>query len=265
MMRAYTQLLVDTCKRRGAQAIGGMAAFVPNSQDPDATQVAMAHLRADKAREAEDGFDGAWVAHPAMVQPCLDAFTGPSHDPLKPPASITARDLMAVGTNRSPVTIAGVRTNVRVALLYLTAWVGGRGAVAIDNVMEDAATVEISRAQIWQWLRHRTKTAEGLVVTRPLVREIVEDVIEELHANADGDRAHRHVEEAREVFTEVALGETLPDFFTPYAYVRYVIERPLQPRGPITEADLQRSMRGPFADDPTTHAGKTLTLVGTTD
>ncbi len=266
MMRAYTDLLVDTCKRRGAQAIGGMAAFVPSSRDAAATEAAMATLRADKAREAADGFDGAWVAHPAMVAACLEAFsTRVPHDPRAWPVSVTARDLRAVGTNPAPVTVGGVRTNVRVALRYLTAWVNEQGAVAIDNLMEDAATVEISRAQIWQWLHHHAKTAEGLLVTPALVREIMEDVVEELHGQAADDRAHRHVEEARDVFTEVALGETLPDFFTPYAYVRYVIDRPLQPSGPVSEADLQQSMRGPFQDDETPVTQDVMALVGSTE
>jgi len=245
MMRAYTDLLVDTSKRRGAQAIGGMAAFVPNREDRAMTEAAMTEVRADKAREAEDGFDGSWVAHPALVQPCLDAFTGhTTHDPLSWPVSVTAADLMAVGTRPATVTVAGVRTNVHVALRYLTSWVSGEGAVAIDNTMEDAATVEISRAQIWQWLRHRVKTAEGLVVTRALVLELVHDVVGQLHTEATDERGNRHVDEARDIFAEVALGEELPDFFTPYAYVRYLIDRPLQPEGPITNDDLQGSMRG---------------------
>ena len=128
-----------------------------------------------------------------------------------------------------------MRTNISVALRYLTAWVSEQGAVAIDGLMEDAATVEISRTQIWQWLRYKVRTAEGLVVTRSMVDEMINDVVEELHAQATDERGHRHVEEARDTFVEAALGEELPDFFTPYAYVRYLIDRPLQPRGPITK------------------------------
>lgn len=246
MMRAYTELLVDTCHRRGAQAIGGMAAFVPNRNDESATRDALTKVRADKAREAEDGFDGSWVAHPALVQPCLDAFTGMARQEERWPATVTAADLMGVGTTPGQVTITGVRTNISVALRYLYAWVGEAGAVAIDNMMEDAATVEISRTQIWQWLRHKVRTAEGLVITPSLVTEMIEHVVDELHEKATTDREHRHVEEARDVFIEAAMKEDLPDFFTPYAYVRYLIDRPLQPKGPISRQDLRRSIQGPF-------------------
>jgi len=261
MMRAYTDLLVDTCRRRGAQAIGGVSAFVPSPADEAATEAAMTEVRADKAREAQDGFDGSGVAHLALVAPCLEAFGERlTHDPLGRPVHITAADLMAVGAYTAPVTIAGVRTNIRVSLRYLTSWVSGHGAVTIDNMMEDAATVEISRAQIWQWLRHEVKTAEGLVVTRVLVQELVHDVVQQLHAEAADERGDRHVEEARDIFAEVALGEELPDFFTPYAYVRYLVDRPLQPEGPVTDDDLHRSMRGPFADE----RARAPSLVGAT-
>jgi malate synthase len=246
MMRAYTELLVDTCHRRGAQAIGGMAAFVPNRNDETATRDALAKVRADKAREAEDGFDGSWVAHPALVQTCLDAFTGVPRTDEHWPAGVTADDLHGLGTTPGAVTISGVRTNISVALRYLNAWVSESGAVAIDNMMEDAATVEISRTQIWQWLRHKVRTAEGLVITPGLVNEIIEHVVDEMHAAATDDRGHRHVEEARDVFIEAAMKDELPDFFTPYAYVRYLIERPLQPKGPISRQDLRRSIQGPF-------------------
>ncbi|WP_111768258.1 malate synthase A [Nakamurella deserti] len=247
MMRAYTELLVDTCHRRGAQAIGGMAAFVPTRDDEQATREALAKVSADKAREAEDGFDGSWVAHPALVRICLDAFTGRPHDDAQHwPARITADDLLGLGTTPGRVTISGVRTNIAVALRYLYAWVGGAGAVAIDSMMEDAATVEISRTQIWQWLHHRTRTAEGLVITPALVDEIIEHVVDGLHETVTTDREHRHVEEARDVFIEAAMKEELPDFFTPYAYVRYLIDRPLQPKGPISRQDLRRSIQGPF-------------------
>ncbi len=246
MMRAYTELLVDTCHRRGAQAIGGMAAFVPNRQDDVATEHALAKVRADKAREAGDGFDGSWVAHPGLVQTCLDAFTGIPHEEQSWPANVTAEDLIGLGSTPGTVTISGVRTNISVALRYLLAWVGEAGAVAIDNMMEDAATVEISRTQIWQWLHHKTKTAEGLVITKALVNEMIEDVIDQLHDAATDDRGHRHVEEARDVFIEAALKDELPDFFTPYAYVRYLIDRPLQPKGPLGRDDLRKSIQGPF-------------------
>ena len=245
MMRAYTRLLVQTCQRRGAQPIGGMAAFVPNRQDPEVTRAALERVSADKTREARDGFVGSWVAHPGMVQTCLDAFDATAAEE-PDPTPVTAADLMAVGTNSQPVTLAGLRTNVSAALRYLAAWVNGQGAVAIDNLMEDAATVEISRAQVWQWLRHRVKSAEGLVITPALVTELVDDVIAQLRADATDDRSRRHVEEAKDIFAHAALSAELPDFFTPYGYVRYLIDRPLQPTGPVREDDLRQSMKGPF-------------------
>ena len=259
MMRAYTELLVDTCKRRGAQPIGGMAAFVPTKADEGLSKAALEKVAADKAREADDGFIGSWVAHPALVQTCLDAFTGRG-DEQHWPAAIDAAALISIGTNPAPVTVAGVRTNISVALRYLTAWVSEQGAVAIDGLMEDAATVEISRTQIWQWLRYKVRTAEGLVVTRNMVDEMINDVVEDLHAQATDERGHRHVEEAKDTFVEAALGDELPDFFTPYAYVRYLIDRPLQPRGPITKGDLRQSLKGLVPDEQI--AGDEAELVG---
>lgn len=254
MMRAYTELMVSSCHRRGAHAIGGMAAFVPNRQDETATQQALAKVAADKEREAADGFDGSWVAHPGLVPTCTDAFTSAFGDQphqmerQRPEVTVTAADLLAVGSTPGTVTLGGLRTNISVSLRYLTAWVSEQGAVAINDQMEDAATVEISRAQIWQWLRHRTRLAEGLVVTRSLVEELIADEIERLHEQATDERGHRHVDEARDVLSEAALGDEMPDFFTPYAYVRYLIDRPLQPTGPITEDDLRQSMRMPGQD-----------------
>ncbi len=249
MMRSYTELLVATCHRRRAHAIGGMAAFVPNKADPAVTEQALDKVRADKEREAADGFDGSWVAHPGLVQTCMTAFTEalgdrPNQlDKLRPDVTVTAADLLAVGSTPGRATLAGLRTNISVALQYLTAWVSGFGAVTIDNQMEDAATVEISRTQIWQWLHHRTRLAEGLVVTRELITELVDHEVDRLRALAIDDRGRRHVQEARDVFTESALGDELPGFFTPYAYVRYLIDRPLQPTGPITAEDLRMSER----------------------
>ena len=187
-MRAYTELLVATCHRRGAHAIGGMAAFVPNRPTRSVTEQALAKVKADKEREAGDGFDGSWVAHPGLVPTCIDG--------VRPRCSATGRTswTSSARTSRSPrptcsppastpgtVTLDGLRTNISVALRYLTAWVGGQGAVAIDNLMEDAATVEISRTQIWQWLHHKTRLAEGLVVTRELVDELISHEVDRLH------------------------------------------------------------------------------------
>jgi malate synthase len=247
MMRAYTELLVSTCHRRGAHAMGGMAAFVPNKSEPKVTEQALAKVKADKEREAADGFDGSWVAHPGLVPTCTAAFDAvlgdrPNQlDKQRPDVHVTAADLIAPGSTPGAVTLDGLRTNISVALRYLTAWVSEQGAVAIDNLMEDAATVEISRTQVWQWLHYRIRLAEGLVVTPELVNELVGHEIDKLHKQATDERGHRHVNEARDVFTEAALGEDLPGFFTPYAYVRYLIDRPLQPTGPLRPEDLRMS------------------------
>jgi len=253
-MRSYTELLVATCHRRGAHAIGGMAAFVPNKADPAVTEQALAKVKSDKEREAGDGFDGSWVAHPGLVPTCMTAFTAvlgdrPNQlDKQRTDVQVTAADLIAAGATPGTVTLDGVRTNISVALQYLTAWVSEQGAVTIHNQMEDAATVEISRTQIWQWLHHKTRLAEGLVVTPELVNELVSHEVDRLRALATDDRGRRHVDEARDVFSEAALGEDLPGFFTPYAYVRYLIDKPLQLTGPITPDDLRMSERVPRED-----------------
>ena len=256
MMRAYTELLVSTCHKRGAHAIGGMAAFVPSKADPQVTEQALAKVKADKEREAADGFDGSWVAHPGLVSTCIAAFDAvlgdrPNQlDKQRPDVHVTAADIINPGSTPGEVTLNGLRTNISVALRYLTAWVSEQGAVAIDNLMEDAATVEISRSQVWQWLHYKTKLAEGLVVTRKLVDELIDHEVAELHQLAKDERAHRHVDEAKDVFVEAALGDDLPGFFTPYAYVRYLIARPLQPSGPIGPDDLRMSERVPREHQP---------------
>src|SRR5690606_38016383 len=153
-MRAYTELLVRTCHKRGAHAIGGMAAFIP-SRDPQVNEVALARVRADKQREAGDGFDGSWVAHPGLVQVCQEVFDEvlgdrPHQlDRLREDVAVTAADLLAVEKTPGRVTSAGLRNNVAVALRYIDAWLGGTGAVALYNLMEDAATAEIARCQVW--------------------------------------------------------------------------------------------------------------------
>ena len=181
-MAAYADLLVRTCHARGAHAIGGMAAFVPSRSNPAATAAALEKTTADKSREAGLGFDGSWVAHPALVQTCLDAFTAVLGDRpnqlerQRPDVTVGRTDLVDVSSTDGAVTLDGVRTNVRISLEYLSAWVGGAGAVAIDDLMEDAATVEISRMQVWHWLRHGVRTAEGTEVTEALVRGLLDEV-----------------------------------------------------------------------------------------
>lgn len=258
-MRAYTELLVATCHRRGAHAIGGMAAFIPNKADPEATAAALAKVRADKDREAGDGFDGSWVAHPGLVPVARAAFDavlshrqpdatgGEAPNQLRrqrTEVQARAADLLNFSATRGEVTAQGLRTNLNVALRYLAAWVAGSGAVAIDNLMEDAATVEISRAQVWQWIRNRTLLPDGTMITRELANRILDEEIDALTAGADEAERARYAQ-ARDVLTEVALGDYLPGFFTNYAYVRYLLDPPLRMTGPLNQSDLRMSENVP--------------------
>jgi malate synthase len=228
-MAAYADLLVKTCHARGAHAIGGMAAFVPSKANPEATAAALQKTTADKTREAGAGFDGSWVAHPALVTTCTEAFDAVLGDRpnqlerQRDDVSGNAAALTDLSTTEGEITLDGVRTNVAVSLAYLTAWVGGAGAVAINNLMEDAATVEISRMQVWHWVHLRATTADGTPVTTELVRELVAEEAERLTRDADEDLRTRVVA-ARDVFETTALGEDWPQFFTSYAYDTYLVE-----------------------------------------
>ena len=219
-MRAYTELLVKTCHRRGAHAIGGMAAFIPNRRDPQVTEVALARVREDKLRESTDGFDGTWVAHPDLVAVAREPFAallGARPHQLerqRPEVVADARALLDVRVPGGTVTEAGLRNNVTVALQYLAAWLGGTGAVAIFNLMEDAATAEISRSQIWQGPPQRPpgRRWPGDAGACPKdcgrgARQGPRD------ARVAGD-PHGYYGVAREVFDAVALGDPFVDFLT---------------------------------------------------
>ena len=218
-MRAYTELLVHTCHKRGAHAIGGMAAQVPG-KDPAANEAALAKVRLDKEREAEDGFDGSWVAHPALVTVCREVFDNvlgsrPHQiDRRRDDVEVTPADLLSVRRISGPPTTEGVRTNVAVALRYFAAWLRGQGAVALYGLMEDAATAEIARVQIWQWLRHR-------VVDRETVSRLLDDEVVALGA----EYPWAPVDEIRALFERTAMASELPLFFTPDAYTRHLVHR----------------------------------------
>ncbi|HEY7140411.1 MAG TPA: malate synthase A [Methylomirabilota bacterium] len=220
-MRAYTELLVKTCHHRGAHALGGMAAFIPSRRDPAVNEVALARVREDKVRESQDGFDGTWIAHPDLVTVAREPFArllgARSHqlERQRPEVRAAARALLDVRIPGGTVTEAGLQNNVSVALQYLAAWLDGNGAVAIFNLMEDAATAEISRSQIWQWVHHRVRLAEGSVVTRELVRDTVGEELGKIRA-AVGDAAYGrgHYGAARELLEAVALGEPFVEFLT---------------------------------------------------
>ena len=220
-MRAYTELLVRTCHRRGAHAIGGMAAFIPSRRDPQVNETALAKVRDDKTREATDGFDGSWVAHPDLVPICREVFDQvlgdrPNQlDRTRDEVRVTAAELLNVRSTPGQHTEAGLRNAVSVGVQYLATWLRGSGAVAIYNLMEDAATAEISRSQVWQWL-HNDVTLDdtGERVTRELVERIADQEIGKL-PGAPGDYA-----EARTLFMEVAVADDFADFLTLPAYER---------------------------------------------
>jgi malate synthase len=187
-MRAYTELLVRTCHRRGAHAIGGMAAFIPSRRDAEVNERALARVREDKQREARDGFDGSWVAHPDLVAVARAAFDEvlgqrPNQkDRLREEVQVSAQALLDVRIPGGRVTLAGVRANVKVALEYIENWLEGRGAVGIDNLMEDSATAEISRMQLQQWVRQEVPLDDGQRLTRARYGAIREEEVRGLVA-----------------------------------------------------------------------------------
>ena len=224
-MRAYTELLVRSCHRRGAHAIGGMAAFIPNRRDPDVTATALARVREDKLRESADGFDGTWVAHPDLVPVAMDVFDGVLGDRpnqlerLREDVAVTAADLLAVDRTDGAVSEEGVRADVGVGIRYLESWLRGIGAAAIDNLMEDAATAEICRAQIWQWQRHGVTLDDGRRVTPELVTGIVDDELARVRGALGTARVDEgRFDDARRLFEQVALDDGFPAFLTLPAY-----------------------------------------------
>jgi malate synthase len=217
-MRAYTELLVKTCHRRGAHAMGGMAAFIPSRKDAELNERALTKVREDKQREANDGFDGTWIAHPDLVPVAmeeLERVLGERPNQLeqqRDDVSVEARDLLDVASTQGEVTEDGLRNAVSVPIQYLSAWLRGSGAVAIYNLMEDAATAEISRSQVWQWVRHGR-------FERAAVERVIDEELNKLRAEF-GDEVYgkSRAEEAREIFEQVALGETFVEFLTLPAY-----------------------------------------------
>lgn len=224
-MRAYTELLVKTCHSRGAHAIGGMSAFIPNRRDPEVTEKAFQKVAADKKREATDGFDGTWVAHPDLIATARAEFDAvlqgrPNQlERQRPEVSVSAKELVDIASAAGDISTAGVRGNISVAVRYIDAWLRGIGAAAIDNLMEDAATAEISRSQIWQWIHQGSTTKEGNKITKAWVETQLESVISDLDRTQD-DR----IDDAVAVFKQVALEEDFPNFLTIPAYAQYLFD-----------------------------------------
>jgi malate synthase len=225
-MRAYTELLVRTCHDRGAHAMGGMAAFIPSRRDPEVNAKALAKVREDKARESADGFDGSWVAHPDLVPVCQEVFDGVLGDrpnqlgKLRDDVEVSAADLLAVDKTPGTVTEAGLRNDISVGLQYLASWLAGTGAVAIFNLMEDAATAEIARSQVWQWLHNDVTVAEGAQVTRPLVEQLIGEELATIREQYGAAYDAARFGEAMALFREVALADDYAEFLTIPAYER---------------------------------------------
>ncbi|MDO5672557.1 MAG: malate synthase A [Actinomycetaceae bacterium] len=227
-LRAYAQLVVKTAHKRGASAMGGMAAFIP-SRDEAVNARAFEQVTADKEQEARDGFDGAWVAHPGMVDLVYGIFErelngAPNQlDKQRDDVSVTAADLLNVRSIEGDISEADLRTNISIGLRYLEAWIGGNGAVAIYNLMEDAATAEISRSQVWQWIHNGTLLADGRKITRELAKQITDVEAARIAGEASGDaERHARIIQARDMFEEVALEESFPTFLTLPLYANIV-------------------------------------------
>jgi len=221
-MRAYTQLCVRTCHRRGVHAMGGMAAQIPIKNDPEASRVALEKVRADKLREVMDGHDGTWVAHPGLVAVAREVFEavmpGPNQlERRREDVHVAASDLLEVP--RGSRTEEGLRLNVRVGIQYIEAWLRGNGCVPLYNLMEDAATAEISRAQVWQWVRHAATLADGRTVDASLLRAVTNDEMKRIESEIGAERfAQGRFQEARVLFERLSTQERLEDFLTLPAY-----------------------------------------------
>ncbi|HEY8763324.1 MAG TPA: malate synthase A [Solirubrobacteraceae bacterium] len=223
-MRAYAELLAATCHRRGAHAMGGMAALIPSRRDEEANEKALAGVRADKEREVKQGYDGTWVAHPDLVPVAREVFEkglgGRPHQlERRPEVDLSAADLLDLASTPGEITEQGLRTDVSVGFQYVSFWLGGRGAAAINSLMEDAATAEISRAQIWQWVRHGATLKDGRTVTADLVREVLDQETAKIREQVGEDTwGAGRPRETREIFERVALSEELIEFLTLIAY-----------------------------------------------
>jgi malate synthase len=241
-MRAYTELLVAACHRRGAHAIGGMAAFVPDRSDPERTRTALDQVQRDKQREARDGFDGSWVAHPGLVQTCRavfdEALAGEPNQlrRRRDDVAADAADLLDLASAPGGPTAAGLRHGISVALRYLQAWLGGNGAVTVDSLMEDAATVEIIRSQIWQQMHARAHLDDGTVVDPMRVAEVTQS---EANRLAEAGLGTPLLPDAVALLLEVATSQIFVPFFTCIGYAHHIAHpTEEQPLGEVTHGPL---------------------------
>jgi malate synthase len=222
-LRSYSQLVIKTCHRRKAYAIGGMAAQIPIKNDEQANGEAMAKVRADKEREVGDGHDGTWVAHPALVSLAMEIFdehmpTDNQLDKLREDVHVSAADLLQVVKGK--ITEAGLRDNISIAVQYMAAWLGGNGCVPLNNLMEDAATAEISRAQVWQWVHHETGVLdEGRNVSYVLFKTLLGEELEKIRENV-GDEYFNigNYQHAAELMDQITADDHFAPFLTTVAY-----------------------------------------------
>ncbi len=227
-MKAYSELLVKTCHRRGAHAMGGMAALIPSRKDPEANARAIEAVAADKKREAGSGFDGTWVAHPDVVETAMAEFDKvlgdrPNQvDRQRDDVDVGAAELLDIASTPGAITEAGLRNNVNVGIQYISSWLRGNGAAGIYGLMEDAATAEISRSQVWQWIRHgRTLEDDGTPITPELVRRLEDEELERIRTEIGDDEwfeTEGRPRESKALFEEVALADELAEFLTIPAY-----------------------------------------------
>ncbi|MEL1224390.1 MAG: malate synthase A [Candidatus Neomarinimicrobiota bacterium] len=215
-MKAYTELLVESCHKRGAHAIGGMSAFIPNRKDPEITKKAFENVKNDKLREANMGFDGSWVAHPDLVSICKDVFNehlnGEANQiSFVPRYDIEDSMLHNFKIENSSITMEGIHTNIKVGILYMHSWLSGQGAAALFNLMEDAATAEISRSQLWQWLHNSVETENGETINESFMEEAFEKVFSEINDI-------ENIEKARDEFKKLVFDKNFSDFLTLPAY-----------------------------------------------
>jgi malate synthase len=222
-MHSYSLLVIKTCHRRGAHAIGGMAAQIPIRNDPEANKAALQKVREDKVREANDGHDGTWVAHPGLVRIAKEEFDRVMPEPnqidkLRDDVAVTAADLLKLP--EGTITEEGLRTNIDVGIQYMANWLSGLGCVPIYNLMEDAATAEISRTQVWQWVHHPGGILfDGRKVTLTLIREIMQEELQKIREKVGEERyASGNYEKAARFFDEIISNEELEEFLTLRAY-----------------------------------------------
>jgi malate synthase len=228
-MRAYTELLVKTCHARGAHAMGGMAAFVPSRKEPTLNEQAVAKVHDDKRREANDGFDGTWVAHPDSVPHAREEFDRVLGDRpnqierLRDDVSVSAAELLNVRATPGEITEEGLRNDVNVGIQYISSWLRGNGAAGIYGLMEDAATAEIARSQLWQWLHTGASLADGRRITEELVRELEDSELERIRGEVANDEwfySQGRPDDSRGLFHRVATSDDFVEFLTLPAYER---------------------------------------------